>query len=188
MTMDAQSEAVEAVLDRYGLDESRRRRIRREAQHRLEGRATREVTRVLMSAALQGWRPPPSSSDVSELADDFALPIPQAVYQRVVRWARDAPGEFSVRDLQRASDWFDKAIDVRACLDGLVAQGEVEILPPELRWPGDRGRPPGTRYRAVRGRGAIVDPPGPEITRDTADADDLDWSFLFPPDHGIQKQ
>jgi len=175
------SAAVEAVLDRHGVfDRSRRQRVRREAQRRLEERATKQVVRVLIQEALgQGWGAPPRSVDAFEPPQDFPVPVRQAVYNRVLRWIRERP-DFSARDLQRASNWFETAGDVRAVVDGLVAQGEVEVLPAPLRWPGERGRPPGTRYRAVRGMPASVNAPASRVSSDFADVDDLDWSSLGP--------
>lgn len=178
MTFDAQSAAVEAVLDRHGiLDHDRRRRIHKETVRRFDERATCDAVRVLTSEALgQGWRPPPSSCDVYESGDVFPVPIRQVVFARVLCWIRERP-DFSVRDVMRASDWFQTAADARAVVDGLVARGEVEILAPPLRWPGERGRRPGTRYRAVPG-GSASEESGSSTTREAAVIDGLDWSFL----------
>lgn len=185
---DAQSAVVEAVLDKHGIrDPSRRRRVHLEAQRRLDERATKASLRALVCVALQGWRPPPSSCDVPEVPDDSPIPIRQDVYRRVVRWIRRAPGDFGVRDLMRGTG-VETAADARAVLDGLIARGEVQVLKPPLRWPGDVGRPCGPRYRAVNGNAVNIKRPASDAIRDTVDADDLDWSFLSPQDHGIQKQ
>lgn len=177
----ASSAAVEAVLDQHGItDPSRRRRVRVEARRRLEERATRELVRLQRQALLQGWRPPPSAIEVVEPPAEFPVPIGQGVYCRVVRWIRNAGGEFSVRDLMRASNFFETASDARAILDGLIKQGEVEVLEPPLRWPGERGRPPGPRYRAVRGGEAVRI--AADATREIADVEDLDWSDVLGPD------
>ena len=97
----------------------------------------------------------------------------------MVGWVRQAPGEFSVRDVMRASNFFDKAVDARAVVDGLLVKGEIEALEPDLRWPGDRGRPPGPRYRAVRGGKAVRIPTAaPDATRNNVEVEELDWSFL----------
>ena len=97
----------------------------------------------------------------------------------MVGWVRQAPGEFSVRDVMRASNFFDKAVDARAVVDGLLVKGEIEALEPDLRWPGERGRPPGPRYRAVRGGKAVRIPTAAsDATRNNVEVEELDWSFL----------
>ncbi|MFZ6005451.1 MAG: hypothetical protein ACOYXM_16130 [Actinomycetota bacterium] len=178
------SAAVDAVLDRHGIvDPARRRRIHREAVRRLEERATKQALRVLTQEALgQGWSPPRSAADVPESTANFAVPVSDLVYQRVLRRVRETPGEFGVRDLMRWSNFVETAVGARAVLDGLVAQGHVEVVPPPLRWPGELGRPPGTRYRAARGRSARVTAPALDATPDTDDVDDLDWSAVLRSD------
>lgn len=177
MISNAASPAIEAALDLYGIDDpARRRRIRNEAQRRLEERATKAIVRTLARDALQqGWRPPPSCTDVYESAGNFPVP-PQDVYQRVLRWVREAP-DFSIRELMRASNFFEKACDARAVVEGLLSKGEIEALEPPLRWPGDVGRHPGPRYRAVRGHVVDIKRPASSAARD-----DLDWSFLDATD------
>ena len=183
MNCDTRSLAVEEILDRFGItDPAQRRRVDKEARRRLIERASKAASRALIVEAMgQGWRPPPTGSDVPELPSAFPVPIRQEVYCRVVVWIRRAPGEFSVRDLMRASNFFESASDVRAFLDGLIAQGEVEVVEP-LRWPGERGRPRGPKYRAVRRRVASIEASAPKATSDTADVDDLGWNLVLRPD------
>ena len=137
---------VEEILGKYGiLDERLKQKVTREARIRLTERATKDVTRLMATRALSaGWRPPPTAL---EPRSDDPMPPPASVQDRVLRWASLRP-DFSARDLQRAVDWFDCAADVRCCLNGLVARGELEVLAARRR-PGG-GRLPSARYRVVK--------------------------------------
>lgn len=136
---------IDRVLSRYGIrDEYQRRRVERLARAALTRRAVKDVTRVIQQRALEaGWSPP---SAAREPMERLPLPTPTSVQDRVIRWARGRE-DFSVRDLQRACGWFETAVDVKTCLDGLVARGLLETMPSRRKR--IRGRPPGPRYRAT---------------------------------------
>jgi hypothetical protein len=141
-------------------------RVLRHARRRLVERATREASRVLAQQALgAGWTPPAPPPE--RFVDTQPLPVSESVQDQTLRWAR-ARGEFSARDLQRGcSHLFERAVDVRACLNGLVNRGELEAMP--VRRQSNRGRLPSPRFRAVRHVGTFT---SPEPTGGTSD----DWT------------
>lgn len=136
---------IELILERYGiLDERLKRKVVRDARARLTHRAIRDVSRAMATHALGGgWRPPPSGFEPSL---DTSLPVSASAQDRVLRWA-SLRSEFSLRDVQRAFDFFERAADVRSCLNGLVARGELEVLPLQRR--ANAGRLPSVRYRVI---------------------------------------
>jgi hypothetical protein len=136
---------VDAILGRYGiLSEGLRQKVVREARIRLTGRATRDVARLMAARALgAGWQPP--SIAFEPLA--YAIPVTRSVQDRVLRWAAQR-SDFSAREVQRAFDCFERAQDVRACLNGFVARGEIEVLATARR--ARTGRLPSPRYKVVR--------------------------------------
>ncbi len=90
---------VAAIFRKHGVVERRlQQKILRRARFQLEDRATRDVARVLAQAALaRGWRPPERPAE--QYFDAMPLPAPDAVENKVLRWAR-CRGDFSVRDVE----------------------------------------------------------------------------------------
>jgi hypothetical protein len=133
------AELAKVFADCGILTDGMKRRVLRHARRRLVERATRDASRVLAQQALgAGWTPPAPPPE--RFVDTQPLPVSESVQDRALRWAR-ARGDFSARDLQRGcSHLFEKSADTHACLNGLVARGELETLPVRRR--SGRGRLP----------------------------------------------
>jgi len=135
---------MDEIFRRYGVvDDRRRARVIRVARARLLDRAIRDVSRLMVRRAMgEGWTPPPLPTE--PWADP--LPIGQATQDKLLRWA-SSRSDFSVRDVQRSTSWFAKAVDIRAALNGLVSRGLLE--PVAVQRTRKHGRLPSPRYRVV---------------------------------------
>lgn len=136
---------LEAIFGRHCVDDpDQQRRVVRRARRELEDQAVKDACRLFQQAAGIAARWSPHAEPL-----EWPVPARPAVRERVLRWA-ERREDFSVRDLMRSVDWFDRAIDARQCLDDLVLCGELHLVRPP---PSDEpmvGRPPSQRYRLSR--------------------------------------
>lgn len=155
--------ALEAVFARHCIDDpDQQQRVVRRARRELEDQAVRDACRLFQQAAGIAARWQPHSEPL-----DWPVPARPAVRERVLRWARSR-ADFSVRDLMRSTDWFDRAADAKECLEELVAAGHFEKVPSSRARGRRKGRPPGQHYRRRPPRTAR-----PEENRATGSFEDV---------------